>query len=193
MHIRSVVVVNVALMCALAFMDTGCRTKAGGWRWPWQKDTSLINDAGLADNVDVQSVIDDKGNLVGGDGAGARFENTCQPVQGVKFAPIYFALDSYALAPSEEAKVQQVGQHLLQNATHVLVVEGHCDERGSNEYNLALGENRAQSVRSYLVSLGVGAERIQTRSFGEEKPAVAGSGEEAWHLNRRGEFALYQK
>lgn len=190
MHIRSVVVVNVALMCALAFMDTGCRTKAGGWRWPWQKDTSLVNDPALANNVDVPSVIDGQtGALVSGD----RFETTCQPVQGVKFSPVYFAFDSYALPPSEEAKVQQVAQHLQQNATHVVVVEGHCDERGSNEYNLALGENRAQAVRSYLVNLGIGGERIQTRSFGEEKPAVAGSGEEAWHLNRRGEFALYQK
>lgn len=193
MHIRPVVVINVALMCALVFMDTGCRTKAGGWRWPWQKDTSLINDPTLANALDVPSVIDEAGNLVSGDGLGARFENMFQPVQGVTFAPVYFAFDSYALTPSEEAKVQQVAQHLQQNASHVLVVEGHCDERGSNEYNLALGENRAQTLRSYLASLGVGAERVQTRSFGEEKPAVAGSGEEAWGLNRRGEFALYQK
>lgn len=83
--------------------------------------------------------------------------------------------------------------HLQQNANHVLVVEGHCDERGSNEYNLSLGENRAISVRTRLVQLGVQGDRIQTRSYGEEKPAVAGSGEEAWRLNRRGEFSLFQK
>ena len=76
---------------------------------------------------------------------------------------------------------------------HVLVVEGHCDERGSNEYNLSLGENRAQAIRATLVSKGIAADRIQTRSYGEEKPAAIGSGESVWSLNRRGEFSLYQQ
>lgn len=97
------------------------------------------------------------------------------------------------MPPSEIAKIDNVAQHLLRNTSHVLVVEGHCDERGSNEYNLSLGENRAQAVRAYLVNLGVGAERIQTRSYGEEKPAVAGTGEEVWRLNRRGEFSFFHK
>jgi len=197
MHIRSVVVVNVALMSALMFMDTGCRTKAGGWRWPWQKDKSelLGTGAGVGDptllenNTDLSKVTGENGAAVGG----ARFEDTLQAVQGVKFAPVYFAFDSYALPPSEITKIEQVAQHLKQNTGHVLVVEGHCDERGSNEYNLSLGENRAQAVRSYLVNQGVSADRIQTRSFGEEKPAVQGSGEEVWRLNRRGEFVLFQK
>jgi len=125
--------------------------------------------------------------------SGARFEDTLQAVQGVKFSPVYFAFDSYVLPPSEVSKVEQVAQHLKQNASHVLVVEGNCDERGSNEYNMSLGENRALAVREYLVKLGISADRIQTRSYGEEKPAVAGTGEEVWHLNRRGEFALFQK
>ena len=194
MHIRSVVVVNVALMGALVLTDTGCRTKAGGWRWPWQKDKSELVGGGLGDptlleNTDLSKVTDESGNLV----SGSRFEDTLQAVQGVKFSPVYFAFDSYVLPPSEVSKVEQVAQHLKQNTSHVLVVEGHCDERGSNEYNLSLGENRALSVRSHLVNLGISADRIQTRSYGEEKPAVAGSGEEAWHLNRRGEFALFQK
>ena len=74
-----------------------------------------------------------------------------------------------------------------------MVVEGNCDERGSNEYNMSLGENRALAVRSHLVNLGISADRIQTRSYGEEKPAVTGTGEEVWHLNRRCEFARFQK
>jgi peptidoglycan-associated lipoprotein len=190
MHIRSVVVVNLALMGALVFTDTGCRTKAGGWRWPWQKDVSaLANDPTLLDTTDVSKVTDESGNLV----SGARFEDSLQAVQGIKFSPVYFAFDSYTLPPPEISKIEQVAQHLKQNTTHVLVVEGNCDERGSNEYNLSLGENRALAVRSHLVNLGIAAERIQTRSYGEEKPAIAGSGEEAWRLNRRGEFSLFQK
>jgi peptidoglycan-associated lipoprotein len=193
MHIRSVVVVNVALMGALVFMDTGCRTKAGGWRWPWQKDRSelanSLSDPTLLENNDLSKVTDAAGNTI----TGARFEDSMQAVQGVKFAPVYFAFDSYVLPPPEIAKIEQVAQHLKANMTHVLVVEGNCDERGSNEYNLSLGENRALAVRSHLVNLGIAAERIQTRSYGEEKPAITGSGEEAWRLNRRCEFALFQK
>ncbi|MEI7899187.1 MAG: OmpA family protein [bacterium] len=193
MHIRSVVVVNIALMGALVFMDTGCRTKAGGWRWPWQKDRSVLanglSDPTLLENTDLTKVTDAAGNLV----SGARFEDTMQAVPGVKFAPVYFAFDSYVLPPSEISKIEQVAVHLKQNMAQVLVVEGNCDERGSNEYNLSLGENRALAVRSHLINVGIAAERIQTRSYGEEKPAVAGSGEEAWRLNRRCEFALFQK
>ena len=193
MHIRSIVVVNLALMSALVFMDTGCRTKAGGWRWPWQKDTSMLAgdtaNSTLLDGTDIPKVTDEAGNTV----SGARFEDTLQAVQGVKLSPVYFAFDSYVLPPSEVSKIEQVAQHLKQNANHVVVVEGNCDERGSNEYNMSLGENRALAVREYLVKLGIAADRIQTRSYGEEKPAVAGTGEEVWRLNRRDEFALFQK
>ena len=73
------------------------------------------------------------------------------------------------------------------------VIEGNCDERGSNEYNMSLGENRAIIIRNYLIQSGISADRIQTRSYGEEKPAVMGSDESAWSRNRRGEFAIFQK
>ena len=196
MHIRTVMLVNAALLCGLMVADTGCRTKAGGWRWPWSKDRSevLSNGTELADPLSVQStdvpgVFDSAGNLV----SGARFEDLLQPVQGITFQPVYFGFDSYSLPPQEMAKIDQVAQDLLQNNKHVVVVEGHCDERGSNEYNLSLGENRAQAIRARLVSLGVAADRIQTRSYGEEKPAAMGTGEAVWRLNRRGEFALYQQ
>lgn len=75
----------------------------------------------------------------------------------------------------------------------MVVIEGNCDERGSSEYNMALGENRAIIVRNYLVQSGIAADRIQTRSYGEEKPAVDGHDESAWAKNRRGEFAIFQK
>ena len=73
-----------------------------------------------------------------------------------------------------------------------VVIEGHCDERGSDEYNLALGESRALAAKSYLVSLGISAKRLSVISYGEEKPLVTGSGEEAWAQNRRAEFKAVQ-
>ena len=110
----------------------------------------------------------------------------------VDFAPVYFGFDASALAPSEMAKIEAVAQHLAQNPDRAVIVEGNCDERGSNEYNLSLGEQRALSLRTALINLGISADRIQSRSFGEEKPAVLGSGEAVWAQNRRGEFAFYK-
>jgi peptidoglycan-associated lipoprotein len=107
------------------------------------------------------------------------------------FAPVYFDYDSAQIADSERSKIETVAQSLKQNDAHAVIIEGNCDERGSNEYNLTLGERRAQAIRSYLAGLGIAAERIQTKSYGEEKPVSAGHDEESWAANRRGEFVLY--
>ncbi len=171
-------IANIALVCGLLMVGTGCESWWGGDE---TSDTPGITD--------VPNVIGEDGKNI----TGTRFEDTCKKVEGITLAPVYFAFDSYALAPSETAKIEQVAKHLLANESHVLVVEGHCDARGSAEYNLALGENRAQAIRGHLVNLGVDGNRLQTRSFGSEKPAMAGSGEAVWKMNRRGEFALYQK
>ena len=110
----------------------------------------------------------------------------------VDFVPVYFGFDASQLAPSELAKIEAVAKHLQEKPNRVVMVEGNCDERGSNEYNLSLGENRAISIRDYLVQLGIDAQRIQAKSYGEEKPAVPGHDEGAWSKNRRGEFSVFQ-
>ena len=111
----------------------------------------------------------------------------------VDFAPVYFGFDADVLAPSELAKIEAVAQHLKLKTDRVVIIEGNCDERGSNEYNLVLGEQRAIRIFDYLVKqLGIDERRVQTKSYGEEKPAVVGSDEAAWSKNRRGEFAVYQ-
>ena len=110
----------------------------------------------------------------------------------VDFAPVYFGFDASNLAAGEMAKIEAVAEHLQAKPNRVVIIEGNCDERGSNEYNLSLGDLRATSIRKYLESLGVEPNRILTKSYGEEKPAVAGQGEAAWSKNRRGEFAIFQ-
>lgn len=181
MNLRFMTLSTIAITCAIMSLNTGC-----------SKKHAEANDADLLDNPAVGNVTDENGNSLNGANSG-RFEDMYKRVADVKFDPVYFAFDSYALAAAEQNKIEKVAAHLKNNADHVLVVEGNCDERGSNEYNLALGENRAQSIRTYLVNLGIDGARIQTRSFGSEKPAVQGTGEAVWRLNRRGEFALYQK
>lgn len=107
------------------------------------------------------------------------------------FEPVYFDYDSSLVASTERPKVEAVSQYLKSNSATAVIVEGNCDERGSNEYNLALGERRAQAIRDYLASLGIEPERIQTKSYGEEQPVNPGHDESAWSVNRRGEFVMY--
>jgi peptidoglycan-associated lipoprotein len=120
-----------------------------------------------------------------------------QPPEGdritnVTFSAVMFEFDSFRVTSSELPKIKQVADFMRKNTAAKLVAEGHCDERGSNEYNMSLGEHRAQAVRASLVSLGIEAGRIQTRSFGEEKPADPNHNEQAWRKNRRAEFALFR-
>jgi peptidoglycan-associated lipoprotein len=108
-----------------------------------------------------------------------------------KLEAIQFGYDSALLPPKEVTKLEKAGQYLLDNPNRVMNVDGHCDERGSNEYNLSLGEQRAQALRKFLIDLGIDGSRIQTRSFGKEKPLDPGHNEAAWTKNRRGEFVVY--
>ena len=142
---------------------------------------------------DAQAAKDAMGGKLGDIAAGARFEDIYQRCTDVNFQPVYFGFDSTTLAPAELSKIDEVVRHLRANANRVVVIEGHCDERGSIEYNLSLGENRAMIVSNYLQQNGITPDRIQTRSYGEEKPAVDGHDESAWRMNRRGEFAIFQK
>ncbi len=104
--------------------------------------------------------------------------------------PVYFAFDDYTLNPSSQDSLSRLADYLKENTAAVVQIEGHCDERGSIEYNLALGQRRAQSVKNYLVELSVDPSRLPTMSYGEERPAVEGSDEAAWEKNRRAEFVL---
>jgi peptidoglycan-associated lipoprotein len=107
------------------------------------------------------------------------------------FAPVYFAYDSSQVNPEEAGKVEDVAAALKRGKHSGVIVEGHADERGSREYNLALGERRALAVRDYLISLGADPAAIQTKSYGEEQPADMGHDEAAWRKNRRAVFAIY--
>jgi peptidoglycan-associated lipoprotein len=106
------------------------------------------------------------------------------------FAPVLFAFDSAKISSTEAAKLPAVAQYIKVNSSKTLVIEGHCDERGTAEYNRALGERRAQAAREELVQLGVPASRITTVSFGKDKPADPGHDEAAWAKNRRCEFVI---
>ncbi len=106
------------------------------------------------------------------------------------FKNILFNYDQFSLTPQARAILDGVADWLKNNPSKLVLIEGHCDERGTNEYNLALGDRRANSAKTYLTQLGINAARIYTISYGEERPAALGSTEAAWAKNRRGEFKL---
>jgi peptidoglycan-associated lipoprotein len=103
---------------------------------------------------------------------------------------IFFDYDKSDLSPEARATVEALAAWMSSYPATTIGIEGHCDERGTREYNLALGERRASAVHDYLVALGVAPNRLSTISYGKERPAVLGSNEESWAQNRRDVFVV---
>lgn len=121
---------------------------------------------------------------VGTEGAG----NAGTPANDLRIA--YFAYDSYSLGGDAREALKFNANWLKENPAATVQIEGHCDERGTTEYNIALGERRANAARDYLVRLGVDASRVSVISYGEERPADPGHDESAWGKNRRAAFVI---
>ena len=105
---------------------------------------------------------------------------------------IYFEFDSIRLTPEAQEILTQKAAWLRKNPRTRVTIEGHCDDRGTNEYNLALGEGRAQSARDFLVDLGIKESRLNAISYGEERPIARGQDEETWARNRRAHFVIVE-
>jgi peptidoglycan-associated lipoprotein len=103
---------------------------------------------------------------------------------------IYFEYDKSGIVPEAQENLRAKAKWLMANPDVSVIIEGHCDERGTNEYNMALGDRRAGSAKTFLVDLGVEASRMTTISYGEEKPFDPGHDEAAWAKNRRVHFAI---
>ncbi|MDD4556323.1 MAG: peptidoglycan-associated lipoprotein Pal [Alphaproteobacteria bacterium] len=128
------------------------------------------------------STSDSSGGLFGGD--------ECDSLEARSFIAnaddrVFFAFDSSSISSEAAESLKTQAKWLNEHAKVNVVVEGHADERGTREYNLALGERRANSVKQYLVSQGIAADRVSTISYGKERPAVLGNNEAAWAQNRR--------
>ena len=103
---------------------------------------------------------------------------------------IYFDFDSASLSPSSVSVLRKKADYLRRNQTASIIIEGHCDDRGTSEYNLALGDRRAESAKAYLLNAGISGNRLKTISYGEERPADTGNNESAWARNRRAHFVI---
>lgn len=107
---------------------------------------------------------------------------------------IYFDFDKYDVRDDAKSVLRSLANYLIKNTSESLLIEGHCDERGTNEYNLALGERRALSAKKYLLSFGVSSSRLETISYGEEKPlCTEKTTEDCWQKNRRVHFVISER
>jgi len=113
--------------------------------------------------------------------------------EGFELQPIYFDFDRSSIRDEARAILEKAAAFLKENPGIHIRIEGNCDERGTNEYNLALGERRANSAKLFLVSLGISPDRIRTISYGEERPLGVGRSEEAWAKNRRDDFVVIEE
>lgn len=192
----------LAIGMALSLAGTGCKSKG-------KKDTvtSLPGTTGAGANTGTGGGPETV-TSVPGPGMGATGTSLTNPgelpnpdgLNGMvpdreifKGSTVYFEFDRSALQQGEQSKVQAVAKVLKERPTTKVQIEGHCDERGTEEYNRSLGEKRALAAREFLLNLGIEGNRVFTLSFGEDKPAVQGHTMEAWDKNRRGEFILYSR
>ncbi len=189
------------LMASLALATVGCRyNKANGGAGEGAdgdefaaQGSDLNAGSDIATTDDSLSMDDVEGGSLA-DLSGKSFKDRGYKLcTDVAFAPVYFGFDATSIKPDELAKVEAVARHLADNPRRVVTIEGNCDERGSNEYNLSLGDDRAIIIGNFLAQNGITRDRIETVSRGESNPAVAGSGEGAWSQNRRGEFIIWER
>jgi len=183
----------VLLMVACAAMIAGCTSK------------QLTKGNGEAPAQNVSSVEQQKANNISSTGqqnADVKMENIKNPEgQNIKTSSemrnekggledIHFDFDKYNIRQDDRQILSRNAAYLSKNINVKIVIEGNCDERGTTEYNMALGERRADEAKQYLVNLGIDGKRITTISYGSEKPLDPGHDEDAWAKNRRDHFAV---
>lgn len=165
----------VLLVFAVLLVLGGCAKKSP--QTPSSYDPSASRD--VAPGTGFASYEDD---------AAGRDVGTSELDRSALLGAVYFDFDRYELRSDAREQLAKNADYLLANPHVLVTIEGHCDERGTNAYNLALGAQRAGTAKRYLVSLGVDGHRLDTISYGEERPACTESNEGCWRLNRRAHF-----
>lgn len=172
---------KLAILLVCAALITGCARKT-------KPDDEAADAAGRRGGEVVTQPSDDDDLFGDGRAVEGELDVTDTPQALVDQTIIYFDFDSASIRSEYAQAIASHAAHLVDNARMAVRLEGHTDERGSREYNIGLGERRAQAVRRALMLQGVSGDQISTVSLGEERPAVTGGDEEAWAMNRRVEI-----
>ena len=188
--------VGLVLAALMVATSTGCKTKPKNIT-PIPGGNSSVAGSGSLLSRDSSGTVNGGGDVVTVDQSGNiglsdldEFENMLMDRDALAAQTVYFEVDRSEIHPDDLGKVEAVAGILAQDAQNKVLIKGHCDERGTEEYNRALGERRALSVRDALSGLGVSADRVRTMSFGEDRPADPDLNDAAYSRNRRGEFVL---
>lgn len=180
---------TVVALLVLGLGLVGC----GGKDKPIEDDPAATEASGADDveNVDLEEGTF-SGDELGGEGAdGEDLDSAMEEAQpAILLQDVFFDYDKFDLSDAAREAINQNGRLLREHASVRILIEGHCDERGTVQYNLALGEKRAKEVKGYLVDLGIAASRIDVVSYGKEKPFVLGHDEESWSQNRRAHLVV---
>jgi peptidoglycan-associated lipoprotein len=151
---------------------------------------ALTGCAGHKESMVTEDTMKDLEAAEKGLKEGGVISEEIQPIQPVEMQDISFAYDRYDLSPGDRATLADNAAWMENNPDAQVQIQGHCDERGSNQYNLALGDRRAKSAYNYLVNLGVSKSRLSSISYGEEMPACSEQNESCWANNRRAHFMI---
>jgi peptidoglycan-associated lipoprotein len=175
----------MAFALAVTLVATGCRNHK-----PYGVTPIPPGQGGLVNNPGEGGTM--SGGQVGGGQTASleEFDNMTEDRAALAAYTIHFAYDSAAIRRSEHASLQSVASALSSDPNTKLLIEGNCDERGTEEYNRSLGERRALAARQALARLGIDASRIRTISYGKDKPVNPGHDDSAWSQNRRDDFVL---
>jgi peptidoglycan-associated lipoprotein len=188
---RNVVVIGLVVLLAVVMGTTGCRTKpTSPIKPPFDETTTPTVTSRPGDDADDAGPGGLTGReltpLDGPEQPDAREWLFTDDDRGLQ--KVYFEFDKSNLTAESRASLEHNAAVLKEHSDIRVLIEGHCDERGTIEYNLALGERRALAARNYLINLGIDPDRLATISYGEERPADLGHDEEAWGKNRRDDF-----
>jgi peptidoglycan-associated lipoprotein len=184
------------LAVIVLIVATGCRKRVGMLTPLPNGKTSPPNNQGEAGIVGERipksdgDIVTGQNKTGGGDTAEIDLAEYNQDREFFSKDTVHFDFDSHVVKASERSKVDAVAAALKSDSAAKLLIEGHCDERGTEEYNRSLGERRALALRESLASMGVDSMRVKTISFGEDKAVATGHDESAYRQNRRGEFIL---
>jgi peptidoglycan-associated lipoprotein len=176
------------ILISILMLTISCASNKGAK----QSKSILETEEGQIEEGQIAEDQLDEGVLAESEVSAAEFKEVSERASELTsiFTDINFDYDSFALNPQAKTILDRIAETLLSETALQLMIEGHCDDRGTNEYNLALGQRRAESAKKYLTQLGISSERIFTISYGEEKPLNPNQGEEAWAENRRDHFMI---
>ena len=185
--------VILLLVIGLAIIPTACKKQPADTTPPVDTEATAAADTPPADRVDTPPEGVEVTEGFGQEKPTVQEEVAPTVAQWNEMGvlkTIYFAFDKADLSDEARRTLRANADWLKTHASHGVVVQGHCDERGTIEYNLSLGQRRAQTVKDYLGSLGVDGSRVRTVSYGEERPLASGHDESSWAQNRRAEFVV---